>query len=149
MEEFLPIIIGIIWLAYTIYNKGQKKKNVRKPVSTEKDESSAPTLLEQILLGKEPSESQPYETSDSFIETIEENIEDTEEVTTTHGPEPFLHSELTNFVQKGQKAIIEDEDALGIEIIEDTELEKYLVDFDLQKAVILSEILKAPYIDYK
>ena len=147
MEDYLPLIIGIIWLAYTLYNKGQKKKNVKGPNSSERGKKPVSSLLEQILLGKESIEPQPYETSDSFIETTEENIEEVEEVVTAQKSEPFLQTELANFVQEGQPAFFAEDSLAGLEIFEEKEEEKYIDDFDLKKAIVFSEILNAPYIE--
>ena len=147
MKDYLPLIIGIIWIAYTLYNRSQKKKNVKRPNSSERDEKPVSSLLEQILLGKESIEPQPYETSDSFIETIEENIEEVEEEVTAQKSEPFLQTELANFVQEGQPAFFAEDSLAGLEIFEEKEKDKYIDDFDLKKAVVFSEILNAPYIE--
>lgn len=150
MEEFLPLIIGFIWLAYTWYNKNQKKKLGKdgQPGTTKKQ----PSILEQLISG-EPvqfSDSDPvYEETEEFeefepIAMVEENEKTT----------PFLSSELANFMEEGQSAFnetydddynqdVDDEAELVYETLAEFE------DFDLKKAVILSEILNAPYIDYK
>lgn len=155
MEELLPLIIGIIWLAYTWFNKNQKKKQGKdnQPVS----EKKAPSILEQLLSGETVPFSEPepiYEEIEEF-ETIDpgnygENLENNEEKHSS----PFLTSELSGFSEEGQSAfgdsynngidpIIEEETELVFDTWEDGE------DFNLRNAVILSEILNAPYIDYK
>lgn len=155
MEEFLPLIIGIIWLAYTWYNKNQKKKqgDDSQPVS----EKKAPSILEQLLSGEAVPFSEPepiYEETEEFElidpDSYQENMVTSEEEHSS----PFLTSELSGFTQEGQSVFGDTYDN-GFDQLaeEDTELvldtwgeEK---DFNLRKAVILSEILNAPYIDYK
>ena len=48
MEELLPLLFGLLWLIYTIYNKGKKRDNKRQPVEAE-EESQTPSILEQLL----------------------------------------------------------------------------------------------------
>ncbi|MCD4790317.1 MAG: hypothetical protein K8R37_09980 [Bacteroidales bacterium] len=146
MEELLPIIIGIIWLAYTIYSKGQKKKHAKNPQPSGEKEKSGASFLEQILLGEESPHPQPYE---SFIEPIEnepERVEVYEEEVKKQEPQPFLREELSDFLQEGQRVSFKKEEFSYIDIEEKSEIKKYIEDFNLRKAVIYSEILNAPYI---
>ncbi|NOX48623.1 MAG: hypothetical protein GXO89_16775, partial [Chlorobi bacterium] len=59
MEDFLPLLIGVFWLAYTLYNKGKKKK--AREGST-KGEAKAPVVsfMEEFLLGKQENPSVPF-----------------------------------------------------------------------------------------
>ncbi len=148
MEEFLPILIGIIWLAYTLYNRAQKKKNARKPQPAETREDKAPSFIEQLLMGEETIQPQPYESPEHDLETeiIEDefaNVKREKEII-----KPFLNEELADFIYEGQSVSTANE----IEEIEDekvTGFDQETDEFDLKKAVIFSEILNAPYIDYK
>jgi hypothetical protein len=146
MEELLPIIIGIIWLVYTIYSKAQKKKLAKSPQPSGKKEKPATSFLEQLLLGEEAPHPQPYE---SFIEPIEkepEIVEVYEEEVEKQEPKPFLREELSDFLQEGQPVRFKKEDLSYFDIEEESEIRKYIEDFNLRKAVIYSEILNAPYI---
>ena len=147
MEEFLPIIIGIIWLVYTIYNKGKKKEAKRRHPGRS-EEAKAPSILEQLFTDSEEFKPQPFEMHDEpgesqFVEEYNEVDDEPEEK-----PEPFLRTELADFMQEGQSAITPSgnymmEEMPGLE----NQVEK--LDFDLRKAIIFSEILNTPYIGYK
>lgn len=147
MEELLPIIIGLIWLAYSFYNKSQKKKNLRKPESQPEEHQKPPSILEQILMGEQPStvdNSIPYEEFE-----IEKDIEFEPVVIKEAKSTPFISHELSTITTEGQEAF-GDDDKLPMEYDYEKEqvVEKFQ-DFDLKKAIIFSEILNAPYIKYK
>jgi len=148
MEEFLPILIGIIWLVYTLYNRGQKKKGRRKPQPVENEGTKSPSFIEQLLMGEEGQAPQPYEYSEPEVETETIVDEFAETIKEKRASIPFLTEELSDFVHEGQSV------GSGYEI-EDSEDEKHTEfhletnEFDLKKAVVFSEILNAPYIDYK
>jgi hypothetical protein len=147
MEELLPLIIGIIWLVYTIFTKG-KKKEVRKQSAGEHQEAKEPSVLEQLFSNGEFMEPQPYETYD---EPIDDEITEPYEMVLSeedNDAAPFLKAELSNFMHEGQSAVptsmnFTDED------LAKHENQVEMPDFDLRKAIIYSEILNAPYIGYK
>lgn len=151
MEDFLPILIGIIWVAYTLYSKGQKKKNVR-PRTTEPNQEERPaSILEQILMGEQIKPPQPYT---DYFRMEEPAVEETQKKEVTPlklTPRPFLSEELGSYKGEGQ-SVSKNYSKLGKTIEEilrenDEEIEEH--EFDLKKAVIYSEVLNAPYIDYK
>jgi len=149
MEELLPLIIGILWLAYTWYNKGQKKKQGQDNPQVRKKQE--PSILEQILTGQTASFSEPEPVYEELFEEDEliTDIPDTDEKSTR----PFLNAELSNYVKEGQSISEETYGNSFDQLFEEEELVfDQLVDmedFDLRKAVIYSEILNTPYIDYK
>jgi hypothetical protein len=147
MEDFLPILIGIIWVAITLYNKGKKKSKGTTQQPLAKKESRAPSLLEQILMGEVPVQPQPS-VATNYTETNYREISepDTFEMEEKR-PSPFLNEELSQFIFEGQQGIVFDEMDLTVrEQIHESVIKE--TDFDLKKAVIYSEILKAPYINY-
>ena len=147
MEELLPLIIGIVWLVYTIYSKGKKKKAERNHPGRS-EEAKAPSILEQLFTDNKVFKPQPYEMHDEpvesqFVEEYDEDVDEPEEK-----PEPFLRTELADFMQEGQSAITPSGNYMKQEKIElENQVEK--LDFDLRKAIIFSEILNTPYIGYK
>ncbi|MEZ5081895.1 MAG: hypothetical protein R2750_00320 [Bacteroidales bacterium] len=149
MEELLPLIIGIVWVVYSLYTRGQKKKSGRKPQP--QNENRQPSLLEQILSGQGISISEPEETDLDFDYEVEPVIADKEPV--KKRPLPFLNSELNEVKGEGQSSITNYFESENFAFSEDDERDwefvRELEDFDLKKAVIYSEILNAPYIDYK
>ena len=149
MEELLPILIGIVWLAYALYNRAQKKKNAGRPQLAEKKENRSPSFIEQLLMGEEPAQSQPYETYEELVETEPEKLEFDEEFPIKEKPTPFLKKELADFVYEGQSSTY-NENILENAVTEiQSGVKTEAGDFDLRKAVIYSEILNAPYIVYK
>jgi len=154
MEELLPLIIGFIWLAYTWYNKNQKKKQGKgnQPVSEER----APSILEQLLSGENIKVSDPepvYEEIEALKYDDPSAHLENELPLEIEKPSPFLNSELAGYAEEGQSAFGDTQNNYENLVDDDTELVYNtlgeLEDFDLKKAVILSEILNAPYIDYK
>lgn len=150
MEDFLPILIGIIWVAYTLYNKGKKKKEIRQPITSEKKENKPLSLFEQILLGEEIKITQPYteysEPEEPLPAPVKEIKYDKRKKSTT----PFLLDELGMFTEEGQSVSGLSLQSKTIEeILQEQDLELAERDFDIRKAVIYSEILNTPYIGYK
>ncbi len=147
MEEFLPLVIGIIWLVYTIYSKA-KKKEAKRHHPDKSEESKAPSILEQLFTGNEALKPQPYETYDESVES--QLVDEYDEVVSEPEQEsgPLLRTELSDFMQEGQPAIIPSGNYM---MEEKTDMENQIekLDFDLRKAIIFSEILNAPYIGYK
>lgn len=146
MEDLLPIIIGIIWVAYTLYNKGLKKKRSKAPVSTEVSGERKPSFIEQLLMGEEADESPHYEEVDLYSESDGLEKEVAIDVAVPETRSPFLSNELANFVQEGKHAFSTEGE---MEDIVEVGPENETVEFDLRKAIIYSEILNAPYIGYK
>ncbi len=147
MEELLPLIIGIVWLIYTIYNKG-KKKEARKRHSEDSEEKTPSSILEQIFTRNESFKPQSYDVYDESEDS--QRVEEYVEVAQKQEEEtrPFLNKELADFVHEGQVAITPS-DAYLMEQNTDKEDQAEKLDFDLRKAIIFSEILNAPYIGYK
>ena len=154
MEELLPLIIGILWLVYTFYTKGQKKKSAERAPSGSKTREK-PSFLEQLLssegiqLGS--SEAEDLE-EDYYIDQIEEEEPETIRMDNAR-PSSFLKAELASYEEEGQAQFRE---AFALDENEDkeayylpSELSSELQEFDLRKAVVFSAILETPYIDYK
>jgi hypothetical protein len=149
MENLLPILIGIIWVAYTLYNKGKKKNVVRQP-QTEMQERKPLSIFEQILLGEEIKQPQPY--ADYSEPKEPEPIARPIKIKTNikKSPSPFLNEELAGFVQEGQSVSeFFSHDKTIEEILHESNEGFGERDFDLRKAIIYSEVLNTPYIDYK
>jgi len=154
MEDFLPILIGVIWLAYTWYSKDQKKK-ARAAAGNPKAENvkRQPSILEQILMGQEIKINEPDE-SNVYEEEEAEEIREYEPVAATpEKPNPFLNTEMSEFREEGQSSLRYKSIPV---VLQESDEEDYEFDFgvgigefDVRKAVIYSEILNPPYIDYK
>jgi len=150
MENLLPILIGIIWVAYTLYNKGKKKNVVRQPHDAEIPQKKPLSIFEQILLGEEIKQPQPY--ADYSEPKEPEPIARPIKIKTNikKSPSPFLNEELAGFVHEGQSVSeFFSHDKTIEEILHEHDEVFGGIDFDLRKAVIYSEVLNTPYIDYK
>ena len=141
-EDFIYILIGIIWIAFSIY-QGKKKRQKSTQPTSEKKKSFFDTLLEEVAkenqqaeqtldiqLESDPEPPKPvvntiddYKFSyDDYYE--ESNYEEADEVNMHEGPldKSPITQKLTSFSGKKRK-----------------------IRFDLRKAVIYSEILKPRY----
>ena len=150
MKDYLPLLIGLIWLGFTLYNKKQKGKNSKPGDATNK---KRPSMLEQLLLGEQFNAVQTEaELSDSIYEVDEENVNNddfnTEPIDSFDKKSPFLQYELSNFVEEGTQMINIDNSNYdeGNELMLTEDNNSQLIDFDLKRAIIYSEILHAPYI---
>ncbi|MBM3434721.1 MAG: hypothetical protein FJY07_00725 [Bacteroidetes bacterium] len=145
MEDLLPLLIGIIWLGYTLYNRGQKKGRAKMQQPVKKQERKGPSILEQILLGDVIPQPQPYGAAPAEEPSGNFFVEDTEPKPVSKKPSPFLSEELSKFTQEGQPGITVSDDDLTIKDgLKESLIKEH--DFDLRKAVIFAEILNPPYI---
>ena len=143
MEDYLPILIGIIWIAYTFYTKGRKKRNPNEAKPASQKSTPIESIIKE-LFGEEtetPIEDQPYQTFDPLEVEVDEKIE---EVSIKQTPIPFLQHEIKEFVAEGEHAFSYDfQDTIEIE---NNDYIDEIEEFNLRKAVIYSEILNAPYL---
>ncbi|MEZ5196538.1 MAG: hypothetical protein R2764_09095 [Bacteroidales bacterium] len=146
MEDLLPILIGILWVAYTLYNRGQKKKRSAAPISTDENSERKPSFIEQLLMGGEVEESQPYENTELFPISEEPAEEVSVNGFVPESRQPFLRDELANYVQV-KNTVLKSVDDEKENVLAELEIETF--EFDLKKAILYSEILNAPYIGYK
>lgn len=155
MKDYLPIIIGVIWVAYTLYSMGQKKKAKDGSTSQSKPKRE-PSILEQILMGQEIRVPEP-----AILDYDEDEQEPVEEIAEL-APEKessqpvrkaFLDIELSQLEDERQNMFNVDSELEGILEIEDYsegERNHFFKDgFDLRKAIIYNEVLNPPYIDFK
>ncbi len=155
MEDFLPLLIGIIWLAYTWYSKEQKKKQKASAGGTKEPKvKKEPSILEQILMGQEIKLNKPEEHFE-YVEEEEEQVYEKPEPVKhmTAKSDPFLKSEISKYMEEGESAFQIEDSPMYLEEIDEDEHGYFRGamhgHFNLRKAVIYSEILRPPYIDYK
>jgi hypothetical protein len=163
MDDFLYIIIGVIWVAFSLYNNKQKqdrKKAAREAGGNSPPQASPPrsrSILEEILMGElrpEPipdqavvvesapehkpvqvtKASEKYETEAQSLEVI------TEEVPANY----FEHEYATSKDERGNISEIKAE-LLDESEAMDSDL-RIAGEFDLKTAVIYAEILNPRYI---
>ncbi|NQT78002.1 MAG: hypothetical protein HQ565_09830 [Bacteroidetes bacterium] len=151
MEDYIYILIGVIWLAASIYKATQKKKQKAqqaKPVTSatpgNTPGSEARSLLEELLGGQQVNIPEPAvietEYSDSMLEEAE-----------TNKAGGSFQSEYANLGHKGLEALSgEGVSSLGnipFHDIMKEQKKKTSVPgkIDLRKAIIYSAILERPY----
>ena len=152
MKDFLPLLIGLIWLGFTLYSKNQKSKKSGTEGSAVKRK---PSILEQVLLGEQfntfiQPETEPEPVVENSDEKVEEEALRMQPVESLKEQSPFLNYELSDFVEEGTHSVNENEENLfmGRKHLFEEEENSQLIDFDLRRAVIYSEILRTPYISY-
>ncbi len=150
MEEFIYILIGVIWLAASIYKASQKKKQKARPQSpaTSVPEEETPvsrtrSLLEELLEGQQVRVPEPEVIEYEYDEPMRAEIE--------NKAAGSFQSEYTGHGFKGLEALeSEGESSLGRivfkDIMKDTaENQRKAVRIDLRKAIVYSAILERPY----
>ena len=142
-EDILYILIGIIWVVFSIYQAKKKKKQKSAPrPDTEKKKSLFETLLDEVTENQQQTEL-PYVEDKPIAETVttpeneyekkiftyddyyeKEGYKDAEEIISANEPstQHTLRQELKSHIVKSKKQR-----------------------FDLQKAIIYSEILNPKY----
>ncbi len=150
MEEFIYILIGVIWLGASIYKASQKKKQKARPQSQassvaeeETTVSRTKSLLEQLLEGQQVQVPEP-----EIVEYDEPMLTEIEDKPLSGS----FQSEYAGRTFKGLEALeSEGVSSLGrisfVDIMKDTtEKQHKAVRIDLRKAIIYSAILERPYI---
>ena len=167
MDSFLYIIIGIVWVVYSLYTNKQKQQKKREmeanrkiqtpvePVPQQKPRS----LLEQLLNPEQEWPASPtvayddYEDAveSDYIETAPETIEDIPFFEQYKSVEP-IKDEISDdyfenqYASRGGMNYYDKREELVASHDEVPLIEELVEDFDLRKAVIFSEILNPKYI---
>lgn len=158
MEDFIYILIGIAWIAYSLYSQGQKQKRKQQsqPETEPEEELSGVEQNLQSFIDKKLNLDQIFEVDEpdneyldspySKIDVVEEKDESSYFKPATEGSSAFKADEA----KKAKPVIVVEE-----EFIEDDESDERRQgilfgddEFDLKKAVIYSEILNPPYIKH-
>lgn len=150
MEEFIYILIGVIWLAASIYKASQKKKQKAKPQSPatsipneETPVSKTRSLLEELMEGQQARVPEPEVIEYEYDEPMQAEIE--------NKAAGSFQSEYAGYGFKGLEALeSEGESSLSRITFKDimkvpTENQRKAVKIDLRKAIIYSAILERPY----
>jgi hypothetical protein len=163
MEEILPILIGVVWFAYKMYQGAQKKASKAKPIIkptseySPKVQENAPEMgmdeLMKTIFGV-PSTPKPSPIMSANSDSVEyeyENVEhydsgkyeNIEEGYETYQPQISIES-VENFSPSISR---HDQIVLDQAILDETaENENYTTYFDVRKAIIYDAILNRPYV---
>lgn len=141
MDDFIYILIGAAWLAFTIYSKNQKKKNKKlernnSQTETKPQKEGISSLFESLLSGEEINAQQNH---------YDENIEQSNIIPSLS--EVNYSENLSQFQETSPEIFEKPEDENDVDniIIKEEIINGNDIDFNLRKAVIYSEILKRPY----
>jgi len=149
-EDFLYILAGLAWLAFSIYKGSQKNKKSRAPDSqSDKKGSGFEKVLEELLGVKDKDivYDQQYinEPKDNLFNEVKEN----EEKVIEAAPEVFSYEKAydeDNFLPKKEvyTSALHKKDNLKVKKDLTVARKKKKPKFDVRKAVIYSEILNRP-----
>lgn len=161
MDNFLYIIIGIVWLAYSFYSNNQKKQRMKAEQEARKSgqpvvppPARTRTLLEELLDPQPPVVVPPAEAEEEWVqpevffpvdarsaEVIQPEAQSLERIVEEVSESYFEQQYAERNRKKDDIRVIQPEEVAPVNIVE------YIVDddFDLRRAVIFSEILNPRY----
>lgn len=162
MDDVLYILIGVAWVAYSIYSYNQKAKKRQAdrqslpqeeydiPDSEEQSQPKKSAFEEMISefqsYSRQESESLPFHSREKETFVTEPEIESVENVSsieeTTESNSSLSKEMLKQYLEKDHKKEMFVETDVA-EYYNEIETEQKF-DFDLRKAIIYSEILKRP-----
>ncbi|MEJ2596590.1 MAG: hypothetical protein P8100_16025 [bacterium] len=160
IEDFIYIIIGIIWLVFSIYKGSQKKKKAGKPAAepqpAKKESSSIFDNFLENLMKEEEEQGVPYEQveikKDNKPPSVAEPNEMESEKVFSYDDmaveNSFDYDVESNYLKPDQvydKPSAQPETKLQEELRTHLKPTKKKPRFDLRKAVIYSEILNRRY----
>ena len=149
VEDFLYILVGVIWIAFSLY-KGIKKKNAQKQQTQEtfdaepepeKKKSAFETFMDQIMDQEEPAQQQDV-VFESGAEPLDE-IENEDKSKVFSYDDYYEESNYEKNIEVYSEAVTQ---SIELKNQLQTPLKKSRKPrFDLRKAVIYSEILNRRY----
>jgi len=157
MEDFIYVLVGVAWVAYSIYNQGQKQKRKQESKSEVRSVEVYPkteSKFESILNEKFNFEGlfEVEESKDDYLDTQFSEL-DVVEKKEAHS---FSYSEIEGVSALGTRQEVSPSEGIRNEkeVHEEDEMMNNLIgdllndrgEFDVRKAVIYSEILNPPYI---
>jgi hypothetical protein len=152
MEEFIYIILGVLWLAATIYRASKKKQQPaqKKPASENLEEeprvSAAQSLLEQLLEGQQLKVPEPeyVEIEDTFDEPMVAEVEERKSMETFQTKySGYGYKSLESLTGEGVRSL---GDITFTDIMKQPPKKpRSAVKVDLRKAIIYKAILERPY----
>ena len=139
-EDFFYILVGLVWVAYSIYKGIQKKKSQSNPSEKVKKKSVLETLMDEFLEKKEPVQPEPivYEAPSQDIEFEEKS--DPEVFSYDDIYEESNYNAVSDVYKEKPKTKTNLKTKLKI-----TPKKVKTPRFNLRKAVIYSELLNSRY----
>jgi len=155
-EDFIYIVLGLVWVIYSAYSAKKKKEAKKNPVSASKNKSFLDSIISEMGLPSEKSESTNRE-SEHIDEYALDNIEP--EISPVVEPQELYsyddEYEESNYIPPYNvietEPVIESSnaDTVKVDVTKDFNENVYTIKkkdirkrIDLRKAVIYSEILR-------
>jgi hypothetical protein len=151
MEEFFSILVLVLWILFSVFNKNKKKKQssgktVEGSESHTASSQGTRSILEQILMGDQPTpvpiEDFEESTENHYSNQIQDHKEEKREKKNELSDTEIAGKYKFDPSREGSSSSVSEKK--GNNLTEDYEEEKG-IEFDLRKAVIYSEILNRPY----
>jgi len=141
MENFIFILIGVIWLVYSVA-KVNKKKNASPPSAAESSQDYKNRGFEDIMAEILGTSNVRQNIAEQYVETIEEEAVEEEEVGNAYQSleDLYLIEELEN--EQEQRIEEPKKDNLEPQI---TERNSRKQQFDLRTAIIYQAIMERPH----
>lgn len=149
-EDILYVVIGLVWVAFSIYKGRQKQKNAQKP---EGERSKSKSVIEELLANfldiKEDDKVYQDEVENTTEEALTEEDETVNVNVTDFPSRVFSYDDVNeegNFYE--EKAVYTSETKRDDRFLvkKDTKVvrKRKKPRFNVKKAIIYSEILKRP-----
>lgn len=153
-EDFLYIIIGLVWIIFSFYKAKKKKQERESPTQTEENDSLVESILNEMGLQDEKEEHPFVEPSHSSIDVEPEIEPEVSSSTYEENSEVFSYDDI--YEESNYNSIddvIERKPVVPIGKIDEaykisgssSSNMKITKNFNLSKAIIYSEILKKVY----
>lgn len=149
-EDFLYIIIGILWIAFSFYNAKKKKDAKKKQPPTNKQKSMLESLLGEVGYDNDQEESVLYKKENNHVNTDPIAIK-TEETTEVFSYDDYYeesnYKPKIDVIEKEKEPIIPniEKDNNYSETQKNNTSKKGKKKINLRKAVIYSEIINKVY----
>lgn len=140
-EDYFYILVGLIWVAFSIYKGIQKKKSQQAPDQKTKKKSVLETLMDEFLEKEEAVQTEPivYEAPSQDIEFEEEEVRE----------EVFSYDDVyeeSNYNEAAEVHCKRGEVKSRLKTnLKTPSTKRKKMRFNLKKAVVYSEILNRRY----
>ena len=148
-EDFIYILIGVVWIAFSIY-KGMQKKKTQKPTTEdnndyehepEKKKTAFETFMDNILVEEKPEPYKPVEFETAPEQAPEEKQQEENKIFSYDD-----YYEESNY--REDSSVYEEADTQSTELkhqLKTSRKKSRKPHFNLRKAVVYSEILNRRY----
>lgn len=149
-EDFLYIIIGLVWIAFSFYKAKKKKQEKNKPSQTSEKQSFVDSLLNEIGFHdevNEPSDDDPYQVENNVDTNLNPTADEEPETVFSYDDyyEESNHNSAADVIEK-KPLLANSEIEKAYKIYDKRNANnKSRKNIDLRKAVIYSEVLKKVY----